>query len=39
LLTALKLDHDDCCGRCLLVLEEFVAVAEREWDLARAAGL
>jgi bacterioferritin-associated ferredoxin len=32
LIGALGLDDDVCCGRCALEIEEFVAVAEREWS-------
>ena len=31
LTTALKLDDDDCCGRCADNIEEFVDVARAEW--------
>lgn len=39
LIQALGLEDDDCCGRCTLQIEEFVAVAVRELDKARSAGL
>ena len=31
LIATLGLNDDDCCGRCLLEIDQFVAVAAREW--------
>ncbi len=29
LIEALKLDDDDCCGRCALIIDEFAEIAEQ----------
>ncbi len=39
LIEALGLEDDDCCGLCKLRMDEFVAVALRELEKTRSAGL
>ena len=31
LIAALGLSDDECCGRCLLEIDQFVALAASEW--------
>ena len=39
LIAALGLEDDECCGRCVLEIEQFVAVATSEWAKVASAGL
>ena len=39
LIAALGLEDPECCGRCAVEIEEFVAVALAEWDRTQTAGL
>jgi bacterioferritin-associated ferredoxin len=35
LTAALGLEDDDCCGSCLVTLDEFVATAQQGWTWAQ----
>ena len=39
LIATLGLEDDECCGRCVLEIDQFVAVAMSEWAKVSSAGL